>query len=147
MTDIKWIKISTGLNDDNKMKLIDTMPDADILFTIWLKLLVLAGKVNREGELWFSSDTPYTVEMLVTELRRPLDSIQKALTLFASKPFRMIEVRDDNVIKITKWDEYQNVEGMERVRDLTNERVRRLRERRQEIKPVCDVLTDRGIED
>ena len=48
---IQWIKISTGLFDDEKIKLIAKLPDADTIIIIWLYLLILAGKVNdREGQ-------------------------------------------------------------------------------------------------
>ena len=32
MTEIKWIKVSTDIFDDEKMKLIDSLADRDIIF-------------------------------------------------------------------------------------------------------------------
>ena len=46
MADIKWIKITTDMFDDEKIKVIEAMPDRDAILIIWIKLLTLAGKVN-----------------------------------------------------------------------------------------------------
>lgn len=41
---ISWIKLTTNVFDDEKIKLIDTMPDHDAILVIWIKLLTLDGK-------------------------------------------------------------------------------------------------------
>ena len=52
MAEVKWIKITTNIFDDEKIKLIDTMPDRDALLVVWFKLLTLAGKTNDNGFLY-----------------------------------------------------------------------------------------------
>ena len=47
MADVKWIKITTDIFDDEKILLIETLPDADAIIVIWFKLLCLAGKQNN----------------------------------------------------------------------------------------------------
>ena len=44
MAEVKWIKIVTDIFDDEKILLIETLPEADSIIVIWLKLLCLAGK-------------------------------------------------------------------------------------------------------
>ena len=63
--DVKWIKIVTDIFDDDKMKLIDAMPEADTIIVIWFKLLQ-AGKSNSSGALFLSNKIAYTEEMLST---------------------------------------------------------------------------------
>ena len=46
MADIKWIKITTDIFDDEKILLIESLPEADSIIVIWFKLLCLAGKMN-----------------------------------------------------------------------------------------------------
>lgn len=46
MAEIKWIKLSVNMFDDEKIKLIETMPEADTIIVIWVKLLALAGRSN-----------------------------------------------------------------------------------------------------
>ena len=44
MADVKWIKITTDIFDDEKILLIESLPDAYSIITVWFKLLCLAGK-------------------------------------------------------------------------------------------------------
>ncbi len=46
---VKWIKIVTDIFDDEKILLIESLPDADSIIVIWFKLLCLAGKQNNSG--------------------------------------------------------------------------------------------------
>ena len=64
MSDVKWIKLTTGMFDDEKIKLISDLPEADAIQLIWIRLLVLAGKVNDNGKIYLSENIPYTDEML-----------------------------------------------------------------------------------
>ena len=43
MADVKWIKITTDIFDDEKILLIESLPDAYAIITCWFKLLCLAG--------------------------------------------------------------------------------------------------------
>ncbi len=114
MSDIKWIKITTDMFEDEKIRLIDAMPERDTIHYIWIRLLVQAGKTNCNGFIFLSDNISYTDEMLSTIFCRPLTSIRLALKTL--KDFGMIEVDEKNLIKITNWDKHQNVEGMEKVR-------------------------------
>ena len=44
MAEVKWIKIVTDVFDDEKILLIESLPEADSIIVIWFKLLCLAGK-------------------------------------------------------------------------------------------------------
>ena len=127
MAEIKWIKITTDIFDDEKMKIIDTMPDRDALIVIWFKLLALTGKKNESGLLFLSPKMPYTEEMLATIFNRPINTVRLAITMFEN--FGMIEVMDNDVISIINWEKHQNVDGMEKVKSQNL-----LRQRKNEIK-------------
>lgn len=125
MADIKWIKITTDIFDNRKIRQIEAMPDGDTIIVIWLKLLILAGDVNDNGLVYFTKDIPYTDQLLSTQFNRPLNTIQLALRTF--QQFGMIDVVDD-VICVSNWEKYQNIEGMERIREQTRKRVAKHRE-------------------
>ena len=126
MADIKWIKITTDIFDDEKILLIESMPDADAIIVIWFKLLVLAGKTNNCGLLTINDTIPYNDEMLATIFRRPIATVRLALNTFQS--FGMIDIINDTIC-IPKWEVHQNIEGMEKIRAQNRERKRRQRER------------------
>ena len=128
MADIKWIKIATDIFDDEKILLIEAMPDADALIVIWFKLLTLAGKQNNSGVFLINDTIPYTDEMLATIFRRPLSTVRLALDTFYK--FGMIDIIE-NTITIPKWEKHQNIDGMEKIREQTRQRVARHREKQR----------------
>ena len=84
MADIKWIKICTDIFDDEKILLIENLPEGDTIIVCWLKLLCLAGKQNNCGVFLINEKIPYTEEMLATIFRRPLNTVKLALQTFAN---------------------------------------------------------------
>lgn len=139
-SEVKWIKIVTDIFDDEKILLIEALPEADTIIVIWFKLLCLAGKLNSCGVLILNGRIAYTDEMLSQIFRRPLNLIRLALTTF--EKFGMIEVINDT-ITIPNWEKHQNIEGMERIRELTRKRVAEYREReRQKLLDVTQSVTE-----
>lgn len=136
MADVKWIKIATDIFNNKKIRVIESMPEGDSIIVIWFKILMAAGIVNDEGNVYFTKEIPYTDQMLATVFNRPLTTIQLALRTF--EEFGMIEIVND-VIHVSNWEKYQNVEGMERVREQTRLRVSRHRELK---KIECNVTSN-----
>lgn len=130
MAEIKWIKITTTMFDDEKIKLIDAMPERDTIFYIWMRLLVQAGKTNAGGYIFLTEDIPYTDEMLSAIFNRPLNTVRLALDTL--KKFGMIQRSENNDLKITNWDKHQNVESMDKIREGNRLRKRRQREKEKQ---------------
>lgn len=129
MAEVKWVKVATDMFESSrKIKQIEMMPEGDTIIVIWIKLLLLAGSVNDGGAIYLTPEIPYTDEMLATELRRPLNTVKMALTIF--ERFGMIEVQDE-VLHLASWEKYQNVEGMEKIREQTRARVADYRARKR----------------
>lgn len=114
MAEVKWIKITTDVFDDEKILLIESMPSADSIITIWFKLLILAGKQNNNGVFMMSNKLPFTDEMLATIFRRDLNTVRLALKTF--EDFGMIEVVD-NVITIPNWNKHQTLDAYEKKKE------------------------------
>lgn len=133
MADVKWIKLSTDLFSNRKIKQIERMPDGDALIVVWLKLLTLAGTVNDSGLVYFTRDIPYTEQLLANEFNRPVATIEMALRVF--EQFGMIEIVD-NLIHVSNWEKYQNVEGMEKIRKQNRLRVQRFRDKQKEFQEL-----------
>jgi predicted phage replisome organizer len=133
--DVKWIKIVTDIFDDEKILLIEQMPDADTIIVIWFKLLCLAGKTNNGGVLMLSDKIPYTEEMLATIFRRPINTVRLALRVF--EKYGMIEIID-NVITIPNWEKHQSIDQLEKIRTQTRLRVQKYRNKQ---KLLCNSTT------
>lgn len=130
MSEIKWIKITTDIFDDEKICLIDALPDHDAILVIWFKILALAGKHNRNGLLMMSDKVHYTDEMLATIFRRPLKTVRMALGIF--EQFGMVEIID-GIIALPNWEKHQNIDGMEKIKQQTRNRVARHREKQKNL--------------
>ncbi|MEW9595796.1 phage replisome organizer N-terminal domain-containing protein [Bacillus toyonensis] len=130
MADVKWIKLSTSMFEDEKIRLIESLPDADTLLIIWIKLLSQAGRTNANGYIFLSENIPFTEEMLSTLFNRPIATVRLALQTF--KQFGMIDITDDQYICISNWEKHQNVDGLERVKQLNAERNKKYRERKKQ---------------
>ena len=144
MSEIKWIKITTDIFDDEKICLIDALPDHDAILVIWFKILALAGKHNRNGLLMMSDKVHYTDEMLATIFRRPLNTVRMALGIF--EQFGMVEIID-GVITLPNWKKHQNIDGMEKIKEQTRNRVARHREKQKNLalgNVTCNVTVTQG---
>ena len=128
MAIVKWIKITTDIFDDEKIKLIDAFPEKDTILVIWFKLLTLAGKTNDNGLIYLSQNINFTDEMLATLFNRPLNSVRLALKILSD--FGMIEMRD-GVFAIKNWEKHQNVDGMEKIRKQNADRQKKFRENKK----------------
>ena len=132
MSEVKWIKLSTGIFDNRKIRQIEEMPDGDALIVIWMKLLVLAADVNDGGLVYFTRDLPYTDQLLATQFHRSTKQVQLAMQTF--EMFGMIEIVDD-IFKISNWEKYQNEEGLSKIREQNRLRKQAQRERERAALP------------
>lgn len=114
MADVKWIKITTDVFDDEKILMIESMPSADSIIVIWFKLLAFAGKQNNDGVFLMSNRIAYTDEMLASIFRREINTVRLALKTF--EEFGMIEIVD-NVITIPNWNKHQTLDAYEKKKE------------------------------
>jgi predicted phage replisome organizer len=122
--------------EDEKIRLIESLPEADTILIIWVKLLAQAGKTNASGYIYLSENIPYTDEMLSTIFNRPIGTVRLALKTF--EQFGMIEISDNHFISISNWEKHQNIDGMEKIKAQTRNRVAKHREKQ---KQIGDIVT------
>lgn len=120
MADIKWIKLSVNMFNDEKIKLIRTMPEGDAIIVVWVQLLCLAGKTNDYGSVYMGQSLYYSDEMLATICDQPVNVMRIALDTLDQ--FGLIERNDEGLIEIVNWEKHQNIEGMQRLKDGNAER-------------------------
>lgn len=134
MSDVKWIKICTDIFDDDKILLIESLPESDSMIVIWFKLLCLAGKQNNGGVFMLNDRIAYTDEMLATIFRRPLNTVRMSLETF--EKFGMIELVN-NIYTIPNWEKHQNADKMEQMREYNRLAQKRSRDRRKQLAESC----------
>ena len=127
MSDVKWIKITTDMFDNRKIRHLRKLPEGNSIVLIWVMLLAMAGKCNDHGKIYLTENIPYTPKMLADELDFEENTVQLALQ--ALEQLDMI-VLEDEYFSITGWEEHQNIEGMDRIREQN--RIRKQRQREKE---------------
>ena len=136
MAEVRWIKIVTDVFDDEKILMIETMPEADTIIVIWFKLLCLAGKQNNSG-VFQLGQMPYTDEMFATIFRRPINTVRLALDVF--EKFGMIEIIS-NTVTIPNWGKHQSIDQIEAKTEYMRKYMQSYREKQKQIsegKPDC----------
>ena len=136
MADVKWIKITTDIFDDEKILMIESMPSADSIIVIWLKLLTFAGKQNNDGVFLMSNRIAYTDEMLACIFRRDINLVRLALKTF--EQFGMIEIIE-KVITIPNWNKHQSLDAYEKKKERDK---LYMRERRAAQKALVEKSSD-----
>ncbi|MEO6969874.1 MAG: phage replisome organizer N-terminal domain-containing protein, partial [Chthoniobacterales bacterium] len=134
MSEVKWLKVSVGMFDDEKIRLIDALPDSDGILVVWIKLLSLAAKVNAGGEIYLNEDMAYTEPMLATIFHRKLTLVSLALSTFVK--FGMVQITESNRIVIKNWAKHQNIEGLDKIRESSRERQQKFRDRSKNGTPL-----------
>ena len=130
MPEVKWIKLSSELFNNKKIRQIRKMPDGDAIVVIWFQLLCLAGTQGSKGLVFFSSDIPYTDEMLAVEFDRNINTIRLALSFFVK--YKMIEIVNDFIL-VSNWEKYQSSDKIESIREYNREQKRLQRNKQKQL--------------
>lgn len=112
MRERKYIKFRVDMYSDTKFKIIDRRPERDLIHYVWNRVVILAGKVNREGELYLSKNIPYTVETLAIEFNRDIDQVKLALDLLIE--LEMIEISEHKIYIVKNFVKHQNIKVKEK---------------------------------
>jgi predicted phage replisome organizer len=136
VAEVKWIKITTDIFDDEKILLIESLPDSYAIITVWFKLLCLAGKQNNSG-VFMMGRIAYTDKMLATIFRMKESTVTMALQTF--QQFGMVEIVD-GVITIPNWGKHQNLDQLESKKEYMRSYMQSYREKQKALtsgKPNC----------
>ena len=68
MAEVKWIKLTTDMFDNRKIKHLRRLPEGNSIVLIWVMLLTMAGRCNASGMIFLTENIPYTPKMLADEL-------------------------------------------------------------------------------
>lgn len=139
MADVGWVRLSTGLFDNPKIKILEMNENGDAFVSLWLRLLCLAGRANDNGMVYVTEGVAYTPDILAAMTGKDVEVITEALELF--RKLNMIAVDNDGYIEILGWQKHQNIEGLAKIRTQTKERVKRYREKKKN-QSNADVLDD-----
>ena len=114
--------------DNRKIKHLRKLPEGNNIVLIWVMLLAMAGRCNSSGMIFLTGNTLYTAKLLADELDFEENTV--LLALEALERYGMID-RDNKFLCIPGWEEHQNAEALEKLREQNRIRKRKQRERQK----------------
>ena len=114
MAEVKWVKLTTDMFDNRKIKHLRKLPEGNNIVLIWVMLLTMAGRCNSGGMIFLTENIPYTPKMLADEL-----DFEENTVILALKTLEQLDmiITDNGFFTIAGWEKYQNIEGMEKIRE------------------------------
>lgn len=143
MADVKWIKITTDMFDNRKIKHLRRLPDGNNIVLIWVMLLTMAGRCNSGGMIFLTENIPYTPKMLADELDFEENTVRLALE--ALERLGMV-VMSNGCFTIAGWSEHQNIDGMDKIRESKRLAQARWRAKQKELPPAVDSTVDSTVD-
>jgi len=126
MAETEWIKLYLKtFRTSRKISAIERMKNGDTFIVIWFKLLCLAGEINDGGAIYITPKIPFDFISLADELKKPRAIVETAVGVFIDHD--MLTRDGKGFMRITNWERYQNVEGLDKIREQTRVRVARCR--------------------
>ncbi len=138
MAEIKWIKLTTDMFNNRKIKHLRRLPEGNNIVLIWVMLLTMAGRCNANGMIFLTENIPYTPKMLADELDFEENTVK--LALITLEQLNMIVI-NNGFYSIAGWEEYQNIEGMEKIREQNRLRKQKQRQKQKLIENVSRDVT------
>ena len=135
MAEVKWVKLTTDMFDNRKIKHLRRLPEGNNIVLIWVMLLTMAGRCNSGGMIFLTENIPYTTKMLADELDFEENTV--SLALKALEQLDMI-VTDNGVFAIAGWEEYQNVDRLSEIREYNRLAKQKSRAKKKLLEGVND---------
>ena len=150
MADVKWIKMMVGMFDGMSFKKIKRAKIGgesfrDKLTAVWFELMDLAGRCNHDGALVSTGGIPFTdLDDIAVQIDRDEEELKLCMAFYLKEG--MVTIADD-VYAISNWGVYQNVEGMDKIREQNRLRKQKQREKQKllaEGSQVCHGMSRDG---
>lgn len=135
MAEVKWIKLTTDMFDNRKIKHLRRLPDGNSIVLIWVMLLTMAGRCNASGMIFLTENIPYTPKMLADELDFEENTV--ILALKALEDLDMV-VTNGGHYTIAGWEEYQNTDRLQEIREYNRLAQQKSRAKRKALADVND---------
>lgn len=132
--EVKWIKITTNMFDNRKIRHLRRLPDGNSIVLIWVMLLTMAGRCNAGGMIFLTENIPYTPKMLADELDFEENTV--VLALGALENLGMIS---QDPLSIANWEEYQSTDRLADLREYNRLAQQKSRAKKKQLASVNDM--------
>lgn len=113
MRERRYVKFKVNMYEDTKSKIIDRRPERDIIHYCWSRVVLLAGKVNLEGDLYLSKNIPYTIETLAIEFNRSIEEVKLAVEVLME--LEMLELTEEKIYRVKNFAKHQSIKVKDKI--------------------------------
>lgn len=144
MADVKWIKLKVGMFDGMSFKKIKRAKIGgesfrDKLTAVWFELMDFAGRCNHEGAFISPREIPFKeLSDIAMMIDREEEELRLCMAFFINEG--MVSVIDD-VYMLSNWSEYQNIEGLEKIKEQNRLRQAKFKQKQKQ-KLLTSNVTD-----
>ena len=142
MAEVKWVKLTTDMFDNRKIKHLRRLPEGNNIVLIWVMLLTMAGRCNSGGMIFLTENIPYTPKMLADELDFEENTV--LLAIQALEQLDMI-VTENGFFAIAGWEEYQNTDRLLEIREYNRIAKQKSRARQKALQVPSDDVNDKSM--
>ena len=142
MAEVKWIKLTTDMFDNRKIKHLRRLPDGDSIVLIWVMLLTMAGRCNAGGMIFLTENIPYTPKMLADEL--DFEESTVVLALQALDDLDMVVTKSGHY-SVAGWEEYQNTDRLQEIREYNRLAQQKSRAKRKALEAPSGNVNDMSM--
>ena len=112
MAQVGWIKLSTDIFSNRKIKILLKEREGDTYFRIWIQILTIAGECNRDGGLYISDKTPFKIKDFTNIIGKSNKTLTKSLQKFVN--LGMLILKDDTFF-VKNWSKYQSADKLRKL--------------------------------
>ena len=112
MAQVGWIKLSTDIFSNRKIKILLKEREGDTYLRIWIQILTIAGECNRDGGLYISDKTPFKIKDFTNIIGKSNKTLTKSLQKFVD--LGMLNLKDDTYF-VKNWSKYQSADKLRKL--------------------------------
>ena len=112
MGQVGWIKLSTDIFSNRKIKILLKEKDWDTYFRLWIQILTIAGECNRNGGLYISDNVPFKIEDFTNIIGKSSKTFTKVFRKFIDLGMLIYK---DNTYFVKNWNKYQSIEKLNKI--------------------------------
>ena len=112
MAQVGWIKLSTDIFSNRKIKILLKEREGDTYLRIWIQILTIAGECNRDGGLYISDKTPFKIKDFTNIIGKSNKTLTKSLQKFVD--LGMLILKDDTYF-VKNWSKYQSADKLRKL--------------------------------
>ena len=137
-----WLKLDKGFFKRHDMTIIESMPNGKDYIIFYLKLL--CESTSHEGNLRFSDEIPYDLQMLSALTNTNIDIVRSAITIFEN--LKMIQLLDDGTLYMSQVRKMIGSETGQTIRKREAKEQKNLIEGKEGVKLTLEIDKEKEID-